>query len=61
MTDQWAPGWYDDGHGQQRWWDGRGWTAHTRPIDADAEVATSATDVVATATPIEAALTRAQS
>lgn len=21
-----APGWYPDGHGQQRWWDGRGWT-----------------------------------
>jgi hypothetical protein len=22
------PGWYDDGHGKQRWWDGAGWTEH---------------------------------
>lgn len=21
-------GWYDDGHGKQRWWDGRRWTEH---------------------------------
>lgn len=24
------PGWYDDGHGQQRWWDGSQWTHHTQ-------------------------------
>lgn len=30
------PGWYDDGQGSQRWWDGTGWTDHTRPVpDAD--------------------------
>lgn len=23
-----APGWYPDASGQQRWWDGRGWTEH---------------------------------
>lgn len=23
-----APGWYPDGSGAQRWWDGRGWTEH---------------------------------
>lgn len=22
-------GWYDDGHGSQRWWDGQQWTEHT--------------------------------
>jgi hypothetical protein len=22
------PGWYDDGHGSNRWWDGVNWTAH---------------------------------
>ncbi|MEO9324090.1 DUF2510 domain-containing protein [Nocardioides sp. C4-1] len=25
------PGWYDDGQGSQRWWDGRQWTEHTQP------------------------------
>lgn len=25
------PGWYADGVGQQRWWDGRGWTSYTQP------------------------------
>ncbi len=25
------PGWYDDGQGAQRWWDGNGWTEHTQP------------------------------
>lgn len=23
-----APGWYDDGAGRQRWWDGHAWTEH---------------------------------
>lgn len=22
----WSPGWYDDGSGRRRWWDGSGWT-----------------------------------
>jgi hypothetical protein len=25
------PGWYDDGHGSRRWWDGTAWTAHVQP------------------------------
>lgn len=25
------PGWYDDGQGAQRWWDGSQWTDHTQP------------------------------
>ncbi len=25
-------GWYDDGHGQLRWWDGSRWTEHTAPL-----------------------------
>jgi hypothetical protein len=28
MATQAAPGWYDDGHGKQRWWDGARWTEH---------------------------------
>ena len=30
MATQPAPGWYDDGSGKQRWWDGRRWTADVR-------------------------------
>ncbi|QYJ02971.1 DUF2510 domain-containing protein [Nocardioides panacisoli] len=26
-----APGWYVDGDGNQRWWDGTGWTERTLP------------------------------
>lgn len=26
-----APGWYDDGHGALRWWDGQQWTEHVQP------------------------------
>ena len=31
-----APGWYDDGSGTQRWWDGTQWTAHQAPAQASA-------------------------
>ncbi|HWJ66122.1 MAG TPA: DUF2510 domain-containing protein [Nocardioides sp.] len=27
------PGWYPDGQGGQRWWDGTQWTEHTQPGD----------------------------
>ena len=29
-------GWYDDGHGQLRWWDGQRWTDHTAPLSRPA-------------------------
>ena len=30
------PGWYDDGHGQLRWFDGSQWTQHTAPLNRPA-------------------------
>lgn len=29
------PGWYDDGHGAMRWWDGSQWTEHVAEPDAE--------------------------
>lgn len=29
-----AAGWYDDGTGEVRWWDGDGWTEHVAPASA---------------------------
>lgn len=29
-----APGWYHDGQGSLRYWDGQAWTTHTRPVEA---------------------------
>lgn len=37
------PGWYDDGHGQQRWWDGAQWTDRTAPLSATAPAPVPAT------------------
>lgn len=34
-----APGWYPDGSGGQRWWDGTTWTQHTAPASAAAAAA----------------------
>ena len=31
MTQSTPPGWYPDGQGGQRWWDGNQWTEHTVP------------------------------
>lgn len=42
------PGWYDDGSGHQRWWDGRQWTAHVQTTVA---TTTSTTITTTTATP----------
>ena len=28
------PGWYDDGSGRQRYWDGTQWTEHFAPLRA---------------------------
>lgn len=42
-----APGWYNDGGGLMRWWDGRAWTEHTNaPAVQTAVNAPSATQVV---------------
>ncbi|GAA1962751.1 DUF2510 domain-containing protein [Microbacterium deminutum] len=29
------PGWYDDGHGAMRWWDGANWTEHVATPDVE--------------------------
>ncbi|MFS0714234.1 DUF2510 domain-containing protein [Microbacterium sp. 2P01SA-2] len=35
MSGSTPPGWYDDGHGSLRWWDGSQWTEHTHaPVEA---------------------------
>jgi flagellar basal body-associated protein FliL len=33
------PGWYDDGRGERRWWDGAAWTGHLAAPPADRTVA----------------------
>jgi hypothetical protein len=45
-----AAGWYDDGTGQVRWWDGDGWTDHLAPASA-VPSATPAATVSVTAAP----------
>lgn len=35
------PGWYDDGHGAQRWWDGAAWTEHVQPQHPETDAATA--------------------
>ena len=37
-------GWYDDGSGRQRWWDGQQWTEHFAPETAAAAEAESVSD-----------------
>jgi len=41
MTDPTNPpaGWYDDGRGEQRYWDGTQWTEHTAPLAPPADQA----------------------
>lgn len=39
-------GWYDDGSGQQRWWDGNQWTEHVQDASAT-EAVVAAADVMA--------------
>jgi TM2 domain-containing membrane protein YozV len=45
-------GWYPDGSGVQRYFDGSAWTEHTAPLDASASATTTA--ATATATPAAA-------
>lgn len=41
MADGPEAGWYDDGHGMQRWWDGARWSEHFIDLnDRDIEVRT---------------------
>ena len=51
-----SPGWYDDGHGSTRWWDGANWTERVLTQDANEPVAESVV-VTAPSSPIERATT----
>ena len=48
-------GWYNDGQGQQRYWDGTQWTAHTAPLPESAAPAAPAAPVTAPEPPAPAA------
>ncbi|HWM75690.1 MAG TPA: DUF2510 domain-containing protein [Nocardioides sp.] len=41
MSQSTPPGWYPDGQGGQRWWDGNQWTEHTLPQDSSDRPASS--------------------
>ncbi|WP_426321266.1 DUF2510 domain-containing protein [Microbacterium sp. E-13] len=41
------PGWYDDGHGALRWWDGTQWTEHVAEPDEHASPAPTEAEIVA--------------
>jgi hypothetical protein len=43
-----APGWYPDGFGAMRFFDGTAWTAHTQPMPPATPVAAPAAPVAAT-------------
>ena len=42
-----SPGWYDDGSGALRWWDGQQWTAHVHAPDAAPAAAAEQTAPIA--------------
>lgn len=52
------PGWYDDGNGALRWWDGSAWSEHAAPLapasddDGDMAVATVATGPTVVLSPV---------
>ena len=51
-----APGWYDDGRGALRWWDGAQWTEHVQTPDPEPaldEQSASASDAGQPETPVE--------
>lgn len=41
------PGWYDDGHGALRWWDGTQWTEHVAQPDPESSPAPTEAEIVA--------------
>ncbi|GAA5202466.1 DUF2510 domain-containing protein [Microbacterium jejuense] len=41
------PGWYDDGHGALRWWDGAQWTEHVAQPDPEPSPAPTEAEIVA--------------
>ncbi|MBD3940278.1 DUF2510 domain-containing protein [Microbacterium sp. NEAU-LLC] len=41
------PGWYDDGHGALRWWDGAQWTEHVAQPDPEPSPAPTEAQIVA--------------
>ncbi|MFC0198633.1 DUF2510 domain-containing protein, partial [Microbacterium arthrosphaerae] len=41
------PGWYDDGHGALRWWDGSQWTEHVAQPDPEPSDAPTEAEIVA--------------
>jgi hypothetical protein len=45
------PGWYDDGHGALRWWDGGQWTEHVAQPDPEPSVAPTEAEIVAAQAP----------
>ncbi|MDR7183224.1 NACalpha-BTF3-like transcription factor [Microbacterium trichothecenolyticum] len=47
------PGWYDDGHGAMRWWDGTQWTEHVAQPDPEASPAPTEAEIVAGAGAVE--------
>ncbi|MFF2485844.1 DUF2510 domain-containing protein [Microbacterium sp. NPDC058062] len=47
------PGWYDDGHGAMRWWDGTQWTEHVAQPDPEASPAPTEAEIVAGAEAVE--------
>jgi hypothetical protein len=48
------PGWYDDGAGSRRWWDGVQWTAHVVTAPATTAAASATEPAVVDAAPEEA-------
>ena len=37
MSNTTPPGWYDDGRGALRWWDGAQWTEHVQTPDPETD------------------------
>jgi len=49
------PGWYDDGHGAMRWWDGLAWTEHVAARDAATTVTATIDEPIPVASVADAA------